>query len=316
MPVKLFLCNTPLQLLIASRIIATESIQLHDCAVLYVCDRFNAKANSALVKVSSLVKYATLIEKARSISGVRDMRKFISMIGPVDEIFVACIDDSLAHYAISFTNGATLKTFDDGTANILPGSSYFNDKKKGSVRALALSMFHRLNGNRYDMQKVKNESQVHYSIYTKYENAMSNVAHIEIFNEEQKKKDECHLFNGVNYVDYCKNKNDANSLKMRVLNFLKSTSGDTIYISPGDKDNRLFNEFIVKNDLIDIEYLESLRGRYSVVNIYGFADYLQNISIDIEGVVVRPIISSLLLDEVNTCSDVLSSRCGVSAISL
>lgn len=313
---KLFLINTPLQAVIVARIIELEKIELHGCSLIYVCDDINAKHLHSYSKIASLFKFSTFISNARSISGIKDLRAFIRNLGCVDCIYLACIDDSIAHYAISFTNGAKLKTFDDGTANISPNSSYFNDRKKGNFRSFALKIFHRLNGNTYDMQKVKDDSLVHYSIYSKYENVMNNVEHIELFEKDQTKKDTCHLFNGVNYVDYCNSNSDAKLLKKKIGDFLKTIEGDVIYISENEKDEYIFGDFIVRNELIDVEYLESLRKRYKVINIYGFADYLQNLFLDEPGIVIRPINSDLLLAEVNECSSVLSSRCKIDAICL
>ncbi|MEL7748233.1 glycosyltransferase family 52 [Enterobacter cloacae] len=313
---KLFLCNTPLQAMIAARIIDNESLDLHDCSLLYICDEVNDKAHSAFVKLSSIMKFAKLISGARSISGVRKMRKFISSIGKVDEIFVACIDDSLAHYAISFTKGAIIKTFDDGTANITSSSRYFLGKGRTGLRAALLKAFHFINGNRYNLDLVKAESVLHYSIYKDFDNVMNNVKHIQIFGDEPIKKGVCHLFNGVNYSNYCKSKKDAKSLKSKIYSFLKSLDGDVIYSSVSEKDQQIFSNYIVKHELIDIEYVNSLRQRYKVINIYGFADYMQNLLIDEPGIVIHPIYSDLLLGEVNECSRVLSSRCKIDSVCL
>ncbi len=244
------------------------------------------------------------------------MRKFISSIGNVDEIYVACIDDSLAHYAISFTKGATIKTFDDGTANITPSSRYFTGRSGLGFRSALLKAFHFINGNRYNLDLVKAESVLHYSIYKDFDNVMNNVKHIQIFGDEPIKKGVCHLFNGVNYSNYCKSKKDAKSLKSKIYSFLKSLDGDVIYSSVSEKDQQIFSNYIVKHELIDVEYVNSLRQRYKVINIYGFADYMQNLLIDEPGIVIHPIYSDLLLGEVNECSRVLSSRCKIDSVCL
>ncbi|HBC9222051.1 glycosyltransferase family 52 [Enterobacter cloacae] len=313
---KLFLINTPLQAIIAARIIELEQLELHDCSLVYVCDEINEKYTNSYLKIASLNKFSTFIPDIRSISGIKKLRSFIKNIGIIDCVYLACIDDTIAHYAISFANSPTLKTFDDGTANILPGSSYFIDKKTGSIRSSVLKLFHRMNGNVYNMKKIKNESIVHYSIYPEFANVMNNVKHIQIFGDEPIKKDVCHLFNGVNYSNYCKSKKDARSLKSKIYSFLKSLDGDVIYTSVSEKDQQIFSNYIVKHELIDIEYVNSLRKRYKVINIYGFADYMQNLLIDDPGIVIHPIYSDLLLGEVNECSRILSSRCKIDSVCL
>ncbi|HDC4355669.1 TPA: hypothetical protein O8L49_002486, partial [Enterobacter cloacae] len=140
---KLFLINTPLQAIIAARIIELEQLELHDCSLVYVCDEINEKYTNSYLKIASLNKFSTFIPDIRSISGIKKLRSFIKNIGIIDCVYLACIDDTIAHYAISFANSPTLKTFDDGTANILPGSSYFIDKKTGSIRSSVLKLFHR-----------------------------------------------------------------------------------------------------------------------------------------------------------------------------
>lgn len=313
---KLFLCNTPLQALIASRIIATESIKLHDCAVLYVCDRLNAKANSAFVKISPLVKYAKLIEKARSISGVRCMRKFISQIGPVDEIFVACIDDSLAHYAISFTNGATLKTFDDGTANIIPSSSYFGKAGSRGVRGSLLKIFHRINGNRYSLEMVKAESKTHYTIYDRFSNVMKNTKFITLFEVSESNRDLCSVFTGVEFKDYCKTKGESELLIGKVRNFLSTLPGDVIYMGNLGVDEHQFPEHVVDRDLIVEETVISVINKYKRVDLYGFADLPQNLFMDKAGVTVKPVSAKELAPEVVKCVKRLSEISGSEVVEI
>lgn len=292
--------------MIASRIIATESIKLHECSVLYVCDKFNAKANAAFVNISPLVKFAKFIEKARSISGVRCMRKFISQIGPVDEIFVACIDDTLAHYAISFTNGATLKTFDDGTANIIPSSPYFGEQGSSGLRRSLLKIFHRINGNRYSLDMVKDESAAHYTIYDKFPNVMKNTNFIPLYDAGVQKPELCSVFTGVDFRDYCKTKAESDLLIGKVGSLLKKLPGDVIYLGNLGGNGNHFPEYVVDRDLIVEETVMSIINKYNKVDLYGFADLPQNLFMDKEGVTVKPVIANELAPEVSKCVERLS----------
>lgn len=313
---KLFLCNTPLQTLIASRIIEIENIQLHDCALLYVCDSTNKKAHKGFVTMSSLVKYARFVSPARSISGIQKIRRFIKQIGNIDEIFIACIDDSLAHYAISFSNCGTIKSFDDGTANIVKSSPYFERNVRGGIRALLLGVLHRANGNRYSLERIKFESVVHYSIYDKFKNVMSNVKNISLYDSDKNKKDMCSVFTGVNYNGYCNDHEEASSLRSKVRDFLKVLPGDVIYIGNIKKDKSHFHDHIVDRDLIVEETVMSVIDRYKKVDLYGFADLPQNLFMDKEGVTVKPVIAKELSPEVAMCVGRLSEISGTEAVEL
>lgn len=313
---KLFLCNTPLQAMIAARIIDNESLDLHDCSLLYICDEVNDKAHSAFVKLSSLMKFAKLISGARSISGVRKMRKFISSIGKVDEIFVACIDDSLAHYAISFTKGAIIKTFDDGTANITSTSRYFLGKGITGLRAALLKAFHFINGNRYNLDLVKAESALHYSIYKDFDNVMNNVKHIELLGQHDEKRKLCNIFTGVDYHEYCKSKVDADALKERIRTKLRSLDGDIIYIPFNKSDEMFFSDYVIDRDLITEEIVISSICRYEMVYLYGFADLPQNLFMDKDNVKVMPVYSHELIQEVAACVNKLSYRSGSEVVTV
>lgn len=307
---KLFLCNTPLQAMIAARIIDEEGLSLHECSLLYVCDGLNDKIHSSFVRLSSFMKYAKLIHRARSLSGVRRMRKFISSIGNVDEIYVACIDDSLAHYAISFTKGATIKTFDDGTANITPSSRYFTGRSGLGFRSALLKAFHALNGNRYNLKLVKSESVLHYSIYNGFDNVMDNVKHIELIGPHEIKSKVCSVFTGVNYTGYCKSKDYSDALKERVRIMLGELQGDVIYIPFDMEDRKFFVDHVIDRDLIAEEIVMSIIDRYEMVYLYGFADLPQNLFMDKKNVTVMPVCSSELIDDVVSCVNTLSYRSG------
>lgn len=93
-----------------------------------------------------------------------------------DQVFVANINDLQIQFLLSAVNFAQLNTFDDGTLNIIPNgllhqNEPFNLKRFG-INALL--------SNRFSIQKLRELSQTHYSIYKDLPNIIEQVEYINL----------------------------------------------------------------------------------------------------------------------------------------
>lgn len=98
-----------------------------------------------------------------------------------DKIFVASIDDLFVQTFISQLQFNQLCTFDDGTANIVQNSIYYQDSPQSMMRKMANLLL----GNQYSTQKLRQLSQKHYSIYPNMPNIIENVEWISLSNQTE-----------------------------------------------------------------------------------------------------------------------------------
>ncbi|WP_245797029.1 glycosyltransferase family 52 [Haemophilus paracuniculus] len=95
-----------------------------------------------------------------------------------NNIFVASIDDLFVQTFISQLQFNLLCTFDDGTANIVQNSIYYQDSSQSIVRKMANLVL----GNKYSTQKLRQLSQKHYSIYPNMPNIVENIELVSLSN--------------------------------------------------------------------------------------------------------------------------------------
>ncbi|KUM13434.1 hypothetical protein AV645_14730 [Acinetobacter calcoaceticus] len=174
-------------------------------------------------------------------------------------IYLASIDNPFFHILLSKISKNNIATFDDGTANIYKGSSYYNYENKGKFQNLILKFL----GNIYNTQKVVGESFEHYSIYNNYSNIIENVNFISLFkdNENLVKKGEVKIFLGQPLKDI----KDINVEK--ILTFVESLKVD--YYFPHPREVEKYKNFIyIDSSLIFEDYILKLLGDGYFVEVY------------------------------------------------
>ncbi|WP_244298023.1 glycosyltransferase family 52 [Actinobacillus vicugnae] len=89
----------------------------------------------------------------------------------VDHLFVASIDDQFVQLVCSTVKFQQLNTFDDGTANIVKNSIYYQDSPKTLKRKIVNFLI----GNKHSTQSLRKLSSKHYTIYPDLPNIIENV---------------------------------------------------------------------------------------------------------------------------------------------
>lgn len=174
---SLIMCVTPLQMLIAEKIIDLNSDRNFDLLVMvlndnekyeYYYDGLKKKCLSSLYYISK--------------SGVNGFVDFIKKLKKNNlnknykELYLASVDSRHFQYVVSKNFLASVYTFDDGTANIMPSSLYYSNTKPSKLK----QYIWRLLGVKYYMEDIKARSQLHYTLYKNMPNIIENTKYISL----------------------------------------------------------------------------------------------------------------------------------------
>lgn len=281
---NLFLCYTPLQLVIASRVIELQRMDKNDVEVFFIS------------KVDSLVVRNTLLELkeyCHKIHFVHMKRKYPLYFLRVflmffrrkfDAVYVASIDNVIMHFILSHIKFSVLYSFDDGTANIFPDSMYYQAEKKCITRSLLRLML----GIRVSMQEVKMLSQQHFTIYPGFKNVIDNV-HCMSLQSEYKSltcssssiatpmHEACNVMLGSVYSFLFESGVDYPSLLHRCVHYFKENGNPCFYIPhPRQLDESFFSDVeYLKPEFIAEREVLNLLATYKCVHLYGFMSSCQ-----------------------------------------
>ncbi|KAE9537166.1 CMP-N-acetylneuraminate-beta-galactosamide-alpha-2, 3-sialyltransferase [Ursidibacter arcticus] len=183
---NLIICYTPLQVLIAEKI-----IELYPNERFYgvmLCSVKNKKfeyyAERLSLKCEQFFSMHQRTERFHLLKQIISLKcKFANL--KFDKVFVASINDIQIQFILSSVRFNEFYTFDDGTANIAPSSVYYTPEPNTFIRRSINSLFR----NKYSVEKLKALSKQHYTIYPDFPNIIENTTVIDLFNA-QKSKDE------------------------------------------------------------------------------------------------------------------------------
>ncbi|WP_301099017.1 glycosyltransferase family 52 [Otariodibacter sp.] len=175
---NLIVCYTPLQVLIAERIIDLYpneqfyGVMIYPVAnakYQYYADRLEAKCEQFF----SLHQHTDRFNLLKEIIELkyRFSRKVFQ------RVFVASINDIQIQFLLSAIGFEHFYTFDDGTANIVPSSVYYKDEPNTFIR----KAINRGLKNKYSVAKLKSLSEAHYTIYPDFSNIIENTINIDLF---------------------------------------------------------------------------------------------------------------------------------------
>ncbi|MBV6545437.1 CMP-N-acetylneuraminate-beta-galactosamide-alpha-2, 3-sialyltransferase, partial [Ursidibacter maritimus] len=183
---NLIICYTPLQVLIAEKI-----IELHPNERFYgvmLCSvknkKFDYYAERLSLKCEQFFSMHQRIERFHLLKQIISLKcKFTNV--KFDKVFVASINDIQIQFILSAIKFDGIYTFDDGTANIVQSSVYYMPEPNTFIRRSINSFFR----NKYSVEKLKVLSKQHYTIYPDFPNIIENTMVIDLFNA-QKNQDE------------------------------------------------------------------------------------------------------------------------------
>lgn len=159
---SLIMCVTPLQMLIAEKIIAINSEESFDLLVVALND--NEKYRNYFERLKKVCVNSLYYIQGKGRLAFFDYIKSLNKTNldiKYNNIYLASIDSRHFQYIFSKNISANIYTFDDGTANIITSSLYYSNTKP---KFLKRSIW-RVLGVRYYMEDLKEKSLLHYTIY-------------------------------------------------------------------------------------------------------------------------------------------------------
>jgi len=269
------MCTTPLQMLIAQRIILERKNETFDILVYalndnekyrYYFDKLQKVCRNSLYLVqensnNKLLKVASLINIFRSI------KKHYSSID-YDNYYLASIDQKPFQYLLSKAKKYNILTFDDGTANIIQNSIYYTlDCPKQPEM-----IFRKIFGIRLQKQHIRQLSKRHYTIYKDIPNIVDNTVYLPLFNSKSNifAQNDASTFNFFLGQPLSEISNIHDQTYLETI--LKKLNIDFYYPHPREQLNSSLNIKIVNSSLIFEEYIIDFLelNPNIVVNVYGF----------------------------------------------
>lgn len=176
---NLIICTTPLQVLIAEKIIEKNKnvdfyfillSAVNNGKYKYYYQRISLKTINSLYLDISNSFHAKGVKKLSELFKRKEHLKHSLLIDSFNTVFVANIENIDVQLILSCINFKMLNTFDDGTSNIMKNSflyqkSYFNLKN---------TIGRKLLGIKYYIEHLRELTHLHYTLYINEENICKN----------------------------------------------------------------------------------------------------------------------------------------------
>ena len=319
---NLIICMTPLQVLIAKKII--EDSESNGCIGIYMTYTDNKKHRHYYEVLKEFCESTSfiLLDNRNSIQRLRTYYTIKNQYNKLElpdkvikNIFFASIDTMFVQYVFSRINFNRLITFDDGTANIFQNSRYFIQQKQ----SLSKIIFRKLIGLKLStIEDVKKLSTLHYSVYPDEKNIISNVKEVSLFNNKLNRDNDSNfkikrIILGQPLDSFI----GAGNYKNIVLKISKYLSVD--YFFPHPRENVEFCEHlnVIDSELIIEDYLiKELEANPNLrFELYTFFSSSVLLIRNFERVSVNIVANDLLMEEFKKYYDFLENR-GVKLIKL
>ncbi|HEN2272002.1 TPA: hypothetical protein U4Q74_001580 [Streptococcus agalactiae] len=202
--------------------------------------------------------------------------RFIFLRKYYDKIYIANITNVLFHTILSASTFNKIFTFDDGLANIIKSSFLY-----ASRTSLKAKFFKFVFLIKYDAQRIKNESSLHYTLYKNNDNIIKNTKFISILRNITKHKDVSN-----NSISICIGQPLYSDDLMNIHYFNNIIHKyDIEYYFPHPRETfRIDNIIYIETQCIFEEYVVNLLKEFSEINLYTcFSSAALNV-IDIDGI--------------------------------
>ncbi|NOX77733.1 MAG: CMP-N-acetylneuraminate-beta-galactosamide-alpha-2, 3-sialyltransferase, partial [Gammaproteobacteria bacterium] len=194
---NLIICITPLQVLIAKQIIKQHSTPFIGLYLPYGAhSKSEPKHRYYFDQLEQVCEKSAFIELNNKTWGERfatlnQIKTTLKKLGiwqqSIDGVYLASIDVLFLQYVISKVKFQQLYTFDDGTANIFPNSSYFQPLPK----SLPLQLFKHAVGITYpSIPSILAISKKHYTIFPQEKNIIDATHPVYLFDKADHQSDE------------------------------------------------------------------------------------------------------------------------------
>jgi len=280
---KVFVCFTPLHVLIAKKIIEIEYIK--DFVFIYFTDIDNEKhryyynklkliateSYFVILKKRLFIDMLTLHKLKKKITNNSSFKNFVFYTGKIKSFHV--------RYLMYLTNYNSFITFDDGTGNI-SREGYFYDENERFL----FKIFFSLIDKRLIYKNIKNSMKLHYTIYN-LPNVFPRSKYIDIFNKsdlivkkkKENKKGITILLTNAFAEDGEMKLEDEKELYYKIINYFNVTH---ICKHPREKFQKLENISVIelKSNKIAEELIFELHKDYQVTVIGIYSTTLFNLA--------------------------------------
>lgn len=287
---NLFICTSPLQVLIAKKIISEHSYQ-NNIGIMITAN-LNDKNRYYFSQLQSYCSTSYLInlsEKNRiELFFLCFYYRYFFKLNQIRRVFFASIDSIYIQVIISSLQNIEIYTFDDGTANVFKSSLYYVDRKSWISRVKDVLLT-----NRFSMQKIKERSIVHFSIYENMSNIIDNVQYISLLNVDKaikclgNEKEAISIFLGQPI-------SGNETLDKKYISAIIDEYGVDFYFPHPKERYHLDNVEYIQTDFIFEDYLinEIQQGKYcfkifsfyssALLNLIGIGDNVELIAIKLK----------------------------------
>lgn len=299
----LYICHTPLQVVIAKNIIKSKMYS-------------TIKPDFVLIPLADTARFryyfqlmSELCDESIYLNEIRTKRfpfyaHYIARRFRNKEykcVYLANIDSAQIQLILSFIKFDEINTFDDGTANISKNGNYYNDKPSWTERLRRIAR--KIIGNRFSSEKIKKLSSKHYTIYPGFKNIIDNVVPIDLFsdmtmqNVSVRNKRKCVVLLGTIYNQVLKNSKDKELLLSLIQKLINNLEADNIYYLPHpiDEADYFIGVTKFKSHKIAEEIILELMQQYEKIDLIGFANSTQFYLMNVKGI-RNFVIKSKLLD--------------------
>lgn len=266
---SLIICATPLQMLIAEKIIELNSDKNFDLLVLVLND--NEKYRYYYNRLKDKCIKSIYIVTEPGVNGFFDYIKKVK-VGILNknyqDLYLANIDSRYCHYIVSKQQLSLIYTFDDGAANITYSSSYYSSSKPSFLKRSVWRML----GIKYYTEHVRKSSLLHYTIYKNLPNIIENKQYISLASDSevnkisQKKNKVVRFYLGQPLNDPVENINMS-----YVENVVDKLKIDYYYPHPREFFYPKGSFQLIKSSLIFEDYIVSFLNDHPDVNIEVFS---------------------------------------------
>lgn len=236
---NLIICCTPLQVLIAEKIIEMHPNEEFFGVMFFTVKnaKFDYYQERLAKKCSQFFAMQQHIERIQLLKEIIYLkRKFGGR--QFDKVFLANINELEIQFVLSAIKFNTLNTFDDGTANIVKQSIFYQAEEQGLNRKIINTLL----GNKYSLEKLKTLSKAHYTLYKDFPNIIENTIYVDLM--------------------IGKNITEAKSQSDDVVNILL---GQPVFEREDDKNIALAEKVIERFNIQ--RYLPHPREKYQLKNV-------------------------------------------------
>lgn len=268
----LFVCYTPLQMLITQSIIDQNDIQKYGIILIAQHNEKYEYYFSKIVKKAIFsFKYSLNpeLQKFYLLRAVKSFRKKLTeklMTYLVKDIYVSSINNLYIQSLVFHLNFENLYTFDDGLANIYSKSLYYKDDDRPKWKRYIWNFLER----KYSTKDIRNLSKQHFTIYPNNSNIIENVKVVNLITDDYMHKDgfeEINIFLGQPIYEVNPIFNDT-----YIENVIKELDIKYYFPHPREHYKLPASINIIESELIFEDYIIQLykNSSYKKINVYSF----------------------------------------------